>query len=224
VVESDFRTESLAEYAYGLELSTTEAPATAVTSAITRLSARVDEWTNDHFEAESLTLDLDGSGTTKLYLPQRCTAVSSVSIRDEEDVYTVQTALGYRLHSSLRDGVKAVGLYDWLEIVGEGDGLTGLPGLSYNAWRWPVGPATVRVAGTFGWTTTPFDIKRAVAVLVWDHFRQKRGDMVYASRVSTADRTVEYPAPDPSNGVFTAMPEVDAILQTYQRAALLGVG
>jgi hypothetical protein len=87
---ADFRSATVAEYCQGLTLTTTEASDTNLPIAIARFSQRFDDFTNDHFESASLTLELDGEGEGRIYLPKRCTAVSTVKIRDENGTLTTQ--------------------------------------------------------------------------------------------------------------------------------------
>jgi len=229
LVAADFRSgSSLNEVCIGLPLSTGEASDAQLGAAVTRLAQRIDDWTNDHFESESLTLEMDGTGTSRLYLPKRCTAVTSVKIRDEDGTLgTAEAAAVYRLTSSLySSGSKRLdgsGL-DYIDIVPNGDGLATLPAGYGDVYTWPCGPQTVQVVGTFGWTTTPGDIKRALALMVWDHFKPLRNDLRRSSRVSTADTTQEFIPVDPASGVYTGIQEADAIIAAYRRDSFLEVG
>jgi hypothetical protein len=209
---TQFRTATLAEFCHGLALDTTEAPSGELADAITRLSARLDDWTNDHYESETLTLGITGTGGTNLLLPKRCTAVTQVHIRNHLGVLTTQDASRYRLHSSLEGGTRRISTDDWLELVGGTGGLTGLPYGQTERYLWPTGILSVDVAGSFGWTAVPGDIKRALALLVWDHFKSFRSDLRRASRYQTAELAV-----DVSVGTPSGMPEVDAIVADYRR-------
>lgn len=220
---SSFRSETLAEPCQGLALTADEAGNTNLTSAIARLTARIEEWCNDTFESETATFELDGDGTRRLDLPKRCTAITTVKLRNAAGTLgSAQTSTVYRLHSSLySSGSKKNGEMDWLDIVPDG---AGLAGSTYSAYLWPPGAQTVQVAGTFGWTTAPADIKRALALLVWDHFKGRRGDLARAEVVSTSEQTVRYTPTDPAVGLFSGVPEVDAIVAANRRATPVYVG
>ena len=70
----------------------------------------------------------------------------------------------------------------------------------------------VDVLGTFGWTTTPGDIQRLCALLVYDHFNPMRADLRRADRWSTADASITVSRSEPSG-----IPEADHILEQYRR-------
>jgi hypothetical protein len=223
LTEADFRPGSLAEYCYGLSLTASQAPATALTAAIARMSARFDTLCNDQFEGGTGTFDFDGSGHRKLVLPKRLTAITTLSIRDDAGAYTAQsTSNVYQLHPSLySSGSKRRGDFDWVEVLPDGEGLTGLPS-GASPWYWPRGLQSVRIDGTWGWTTPPADVKYAIALLVWDHFKSKRGDLYRAARISTAEQTTEFVSVSPEDG-FTGIPDVDLIVEQYRRSAFIAV-
>lgn len=217
---SDFRADTLAEYCTGFALGE-EFESAAITSAITRLTERLSDWTNDVWESSAETLELSvHSATSTLRLPKRTRGITTVKTRNTNGVETTQAATVYRLRSSLNtSGTAETGTFDALEIVG-----TGLASVTPSGWAWPQGINTVQVAGTFGWATAPADAKYALAELVWDHFKSKRGDLRRASRVSTQDSTVEYLPPDPDIGIFTGLPNVDAFIRRYRYDPPFGVG
>jgi hypothetical protein len=217
---SQFRSGSQAEFTHDLLLSATDVEDDdLITGAISRLSARFDDWTEDHFEtSEAQTRALKGSGGRRLYLPHRYTAISQVRIADEDGTWTVQTDPGvYRLHSSLdASGAGTVGDLDYLELLANGEGLSGYPS-GFGAWAWPTQANSVEVTGTIGWTVTPGDVKRAVAVLVYDHFKPVRKDLRRAETVANANETVRYITTQPELGIFSGIPEVDEIVARLRR-------
>jgi hypothetical protein len=207
-----FRAGSLAWYTAGLVLSDSEAPTADITSAITNFSAQFDDWTNDHYESETLTLELDGDGTGRLVLPKRCTSVTTLKTRDPNGTLTTQSATAYRLVSSLEStGTRrrSTSAMDYVDVVSMGPGLASVTEGSYV---FPCGSQTVQVAGAFGWLTTPERAKRAVAMLVYDHFK-RRGDSLYrAQRWQT-----EGAAYDASLTTPSGLPEVDEIVADLRR-------
>lgn len=226
IAPADLRTATLAEYAAGLALSTTEVSSAStealLTATIARVSQLFNDFTNDVFESESLTLELDGDGTSRLMLPKRTTAVTTVKLRDEDGTLgSAQTSTVYRLHSSLySSGSKRSGEYDWIDIVPLGAGLSnGLEG----PYAWPCGPQTVQVVGTYGWTTTPAQVKRAIALMVYDHWKPSRPDIRAAESVSNNNVIVRYALPDPENDIWTGISEVDGIIKQYRRDGYLVV-
>ncbi len=221
VTVANLRPDTAAEYAQGVTLTAAEASDARLTAAIAAISERLDRLTNDHFETQTgVTLEVDVTDHTgRLALPRRTTAVTTVKTRDELGVLTTQASTTYRFRSSLdAAGATRIGESDYLDIIPEGVGLT----LTPWAWSWPYGTQTVQVLGTFGWTVTPRDIKRAVAVLAFDHFKEQRGDLGRAVRYTTGEIAVERSVPDADHP--TGLLEVDAIVTDYHRYAGAMVG
>lgn len=224
-VAADFRTATIAEYAHDIPLSTTEvsnANTEALLGAtIARMVERFEELTNDRFISETLTLDIDGSGHRKLVLPKRCTGITTLSLRQDSGSYVAQSASNtYQLHSSLyASGAKRIGDVDWVEVLPHGDGLVSLP-TGGHPFYWPRGQYAVRIAGTWGWTTTPADVKRAIALLVYDHYKPIRDDLRRAEGYRTQDADIRLV---PVDGTSTGLPEVDRIVAEYRREDYIGV-
>jgi len=219
ITEADFRSATVAEYCIDLQMDTSTAPATALTAAIARFTTRFQEYTNDTFEQETLTLSTQGDGGMTLRLPKRCSLVTQIRTLSSSGTYTTQPAARYRLHSSLySSGSKRIGEVDYLELVAGAGGLSGI------GYYWPSDPNCVEITGTFGWTTAPADVKRAIALMCWDHFKPQRGDLRRASRVSTQDVTTEYLPSDPAANVWTGISEVDDTIREYRRDTGVEVG
>jgi len=207
LVANDFRTESLHEVCRQLDLTDEEAGDAHLTDAIGRLQLRLEEWTNDRYESQALTLDLDGSGWTRLYLPRRCTELDAVSLRDEFGDLTLQDPQHYRFRSSLynagRERIDPEAT-DYLVTVPGGGGL------STGLYDWPTGPQSVRVVGNFGWVEAPTDIKRALALCIFDHFKPLRADLRRTVTWRTTDASMDASTTTPSG-----IPEADAIIASY---------
>lgn len=213
VLPADFREGTKKDYCFGLELSPSDAPDAELTTAITRLSERIDQVTNDHFEAENAaTFELDGHGETRLYLPRCVRTVTTVKTRDSDGVLTTELAASYRMHSSLNAaGTEAEGDFDWIGVI---------PGqvLVNGGKVWPDGVQTVQVVGNFSWAATPTDIKRCVALLVWEHFTSKAKDLRWVKAWSTNDARFERADSEPFG-----IPEADELVARYRRPELIVV-
>lgn len=225
---ADFRTDSLHEACAKYAIDDPPASDAVLTAAIARMSQRFDDLVNDHFESEvALALELDGSGSGRLYLPKRCTAVTTVKLRDATGTLgSAQTATKYRLRSSLyATGSKRLdnAQLDWIDLVPYSGGLTSVP-YGGDAYCWPTGPQTVQVTGTFGWTTCPGDVKVAVAQLVWDHLIPQGGALGRADTLSANGETFRFAAIDPAAGVYTGLRDVDQIVADYRREFPVLVG
>lgn len=213
---ADMREDTAAEFARDCFLTSTDVGDDAlVTAAITRFSQRFDDWTLDHFSTQTAqVLYYDGEGLSRLYLPRRCTAITTVEIAATDGTLTSQSSSVYRLHSSLDStGSTRIDEWDFLDVVPLSGGLTGTPyGFVY---QWPWGVNSVKITGTFGWTVTPGDVKRAVALLVWDHFKPLRGDLKQAQSWQTADIAIQRAVTDDAHP--SGIPEVDQIVASYKR-------
>lgn len=218
VVIADMRSATAKEFARPFLLTTAEAPDTDLTDAIARISEQIDTFTGDHFESTTaLTMDLTvpgydetGSrGPTRLHLPKRVRTLTAVSTRDEDGTLTVETATNYRLHSSLNAGGtdfnEDADPYDWIEVVPGKD-------LSTGDGVWPAGPQAVRVTGNWDWTAVPTDIKKAVAMLAYDHFKPETDNLRRATEWQT--NNAAYSA---SSSTPTGIPPVDETIARYTR-------
>jgi hypothetical protein len=213
VTPNDFRSNTQAEYCYGLQLTPDDADDTRLTALIARATVRVNEFCADSFDGEGTkAITLDGSGESTLVLPKRCTAVSQVQTLDNYGNLTTQQATSYRLHSSLTDsGSRRLdrAVNDWLAIPYPGLGLLNNP---YSPWRWYPSPQSVIVTGTWGWTTPPADIRRAVAVVVFDQAKPIGSQTVRATRWMDGANVF-----DINTSMPTGIVEVDMLLHEYNR-------
>lgn len=224
----DFRENSLNEVCIDLDLTTDEADDATLAAAIARLTTRMNRWCRDRFEATTGALEIDGRGTARLMLPQRFTAVTAVKTRDQTG--TLSTALdttGYRLHSSLNaagndrnDGTESN--LDWIDLLPYGTGLATV-GIGGDAYCWPYGAGSVQVTGTYGWTTTPTDIKRALALLVWEHVKRQRGDLRGAESVQAGGTLVRFVTPNPAEGSYSGLVEADEVMASFDRHQRMAV-
>lgn len=223
-----FRIDTIDEACIGLELDTGEAEDTLLTATIARMTTRLNRWTNDRFEPTTGTAEVNGSGTSRLYLPNRYTAVSAVKTRDEfGTLSTALTASGYRLHSSLNaagdDRIDQDAILDWIDLLYGGVGLS-VVGYGGDIYTWPSVPGSVQVTGTYGWTTAPPEIKRALALLTWDHVKRVRSDLRSAESVQAGGTLVRYVQPNPAEGIYSGIAEADEIIRDYERRQRVAVG
>jgi len=217
---SDFRTATLNEACTGFALTTNEASDNALTSAISRLTRRLNDLTGDQFESRTETLELSvWFPSDMLLLPKRCTSVTTVKTRYFDGTLTTQATTAWRLRSSLDSvGALAIGEFDSIDIIPYSSGLTGVLG---NIWTWPEGPLTVQVVGQFGWLTPPVEATEALAELVWDHFKRQRGDLGRATSLNANGTTVNFvPQNEPGK---VGIPNVDRFIETYRYNEFVGV-
>lgn len=169
-----------------IELAVAQASDARLGTEITEQSAFFDRLTRDHFEpATDVELSFYGSGTSLLLTPgYRLTAVESVT-----EVYTdgsseVLLASQYILRPY---GLERVDRQVWA-----------------REYRYDF------LNTDYGWAATPYKVKRAVALLVYESIRGSKGRH-HATRWSTPD--VEYEV-DPNSS--TGLPEVDRIVAQYR--------
>lgn len=212
VLPAAFREPSLEWYTRGgYTLTDSEAETGELTAAIAAMSSLIDYETYDHYEAETaatLTLDVTGY-PTQLYLPKRVRTVTSVKTVAADGAETTEVVGTYRVHSSLNAAgtdMQDGGMLDWIEV---------LTGFSTGRY-FPQGTGTVKVTGNFSWTAVPELIKRAVAVLVYDHFKPAGDQLRTAQQWTSAEVAVNRSLTTP-----TGLPEVDRIIEQYNRGAAL---
>lgn len=192
-------------------------PDAVITAAIARMTERFEYYADDQFESTAATtIILPGSGLSRLRIPKRTTAVTTLKTVDYAGTETTQAATTYRLHSSLNTaGTKATGLFDFVEILAGTSGFTNM----LNPYYFDRGAGTVKLTGTFGWTVTPPDVKRAVALMVWDALQPRRADLHRVTSVSNTSEAISYADTEP-----TGMLEVDDIIQQFSRHTSAMVG
>lgn len=189
------------------------------------MTRRIYDLTGDEFESTTQTLELNVFVQSDLLLlPKRCTSITTVKTRFWDGTLTTQLTSVYRLRSSLdATGSIRQDNYDCIAIIPYSGGLSAVlpgPGGTYSVYQWPYGVQTVQVTGAFGWLVTPFDIKRALANLVWDHYKQQRGDLGRARQANINGQQLTFVPDTPGE---TGIVEVDQVLRDYQYDTLIGV-
>lgn len=214
---AEFRPDTLVEYTLGLAIALDEANATVLQAAIDAQAQSFEEKTNDTFVTTgSTTITIDGTASRKLILPKRCTAVTVVKTVDYAGTETTQAAGTYRLHSSLdAAGAERVGSYDFIEILPESAGFVN----TRHPYKYDQGVATVKVTGVFGWTTTPRNAKRAVALMVWDQVKPRRADLHKVARIDGQSESIVFTDTEP-----TGIVEADRIIAEFYREPFMGFG
>lgn len=161
---------------------------TTLTEVIDAQSTFFDSLTRDHFEeVAAATIQRPGSNLPVLFTPgYRLSVVTTVELADES-------------------GSSPATWTEISPIVVHTYGIERPYGLTFPR------DLLVRLSGvTYGWPATPYLVKRAVALLVYDVLRGGGGKH-HAVRWST--QNVEYEI-DPTS--LTGMPEVDRIIRRYR--------
>ena len=215
VTAADLSQKSKKSWAQGFLLSEADGDATFVASVIADVETRVNQMLDDDFEPEAgdadVTLEVSGSGTSRLYMPRRVRSITTVKTRAVTGTLTTEAATSYRLHSSLNAaGTQMVdnSHLDWIDIIQP---------LSVGS-VWPKGWQSVQVVGKFGWASAPSEIKRLVAMLVYDDIKAKNSNLYRAERLSTDQQTIVFAPPDEGS---LGIPKADAIVRQFRRDPLL---
>jgi hypothetical protein len=226
VQPSDFTKGSGKWYTHGLELTDDDADANAISDAIQAQSAAFDLYCEDHFEPEpggspegTAVINVAGSGGPNLYVPKRIRSITDVSLRDVNGTLTSQDASVYRVTQSLVDGNRQEADLDMISVV-SGKFLSGTgwwddwtyPGIWTN---WPLDIDSVQITGTFSWPVVPEQVKRAVALMVYDSIKPSAPGIRTASRYISGSTSFEMPPSTPD--APTGLNEVDRIIGQYTR-------
>jgi len=183
IAAADFRERTVASYCAGLILGETDGLDAYIDLIVAQVTTQVELDLGDDFEPAGgdpdETVECNGSGRARMYTPRRVRALTTVKTRADDGTLTVVATTDYRLHSSLvsgtamRDGSKL----DYLEHL-------------VNVW--PLGEQTVQLVGKFGWSAVPTDIKRLVALKVYDLVKAKAGPLSTIVQRTTADAILTY--------------------------------
>lgn len=208
IAAADFRERTVKPYCANLILTETDGLDSYIDLVIVQVVAQVELDLADDFEPPNPdndeTIDVDGWGTARLYLPRRTRSLTSVATRwPWVSTFTTEASTAYRLRKSLNstntamvDGTKN----DWLDV---------LTGLSTGVW--PSGASTIRLVGKFGWAAVPDDIKRLVALKTYDLIKGSADPLSRIVQRQTLDATI----------TFGPSPEITDITNRYRRSPAL---
>jgi hypothetical protein len=205
IAAADFRERTVKPHCTNLILGETDGLDAYVDLIIAQVTTQVELDLADDFEPPNPDTDevisVDGSGWSRLYLPRRVRSLTTVETRALE-VFTVQASTTWRLRKSLNTAGTAMvegRVSDWIDAV------------SLSTAVWPFGADTVRLTGKFGWAVVPDDIKRLVALRVYDLIKGNGDPLSRIVQRQTLDATITY---GPSA-------EVADIMSRYQRTPLV---
>lgn len=182
VAADDFREETRKPWTKGLILSEGEAPEAELDLVIAQVAGLIELELDDDFDPpdpdSDATIVVDGTIGSRLYVPRRVRSLTSVGTRSIAGVVTAVAASAYRLHSSLNaagtgmlDGNRK---RDWLDS------------LSWSTWA----DDGVQLVGKFGWAAPPNDIRRLVALRVYDMVKGTADPLSTVSQRVTSDGSV----------------------------------
>jgi len=184
IAAADFRERTVAPWCAGLILGETDGLDAYIDLLITQVVTRVELDLGDDFEPAGgdpdETLNVNGSGRARLYTPRRVRALTTVKTRADDGTLTVQATSVWRLQKSLNTAGTAMldaARLDYLDLFSS---------------VWPEGTQTVELVGKFGWAAVPTDIKRLVALKVYDLIKAKADPLSTLVQRTTADAILTY--------------------------------
>jgi hypothetical protein len=156
---ADFRERTQKSWARGLILDETVCSDPILDAVIAQVGGQIEVELGDDFDPPNPDTDetiyVDGTIGSRLYVPRRVRSLTTVSTRSLSGTITALASTSYRLHSSLNAAGTAMSdrRRDWLDSA------------SGTTWYSDGG---IQLIGKFGWAAVPADIKRLVALRVYD--------------------------------------------------------
>lgn len=181
IAADDFREETRKPWCRSLILTEADCGEVELDLLITQVAGLVELELDDDFDPPNPdndeTIFVDGTIGSRLYVPRRVRSLTSVSTRSLSGTITAVAATSYRLHSSLVGGIAMLDgnrKRDWLDS------------LSYTTWA----SDGVQLVGKFGWAAPPGDIKRLVALRVYDMVKATGDPLSTVQQKVTSDGSV----------------------------------
>ena len=185
VAAADLRERTRKPWAAGLVLGEADGSDADLDNIIAIVTSRLELELNDDFEPPNPDndeiIDVDGTGTYTLYLPRRTRSLTTVKTRDDLGNLTTQASTTYRLSSSLNAAGTA---------MLNGAKLDELVALNLSTVCWPLGIATIQLTGKFGWAAVPDDIKRLVALDVYNIVKATADPLSTITQRTTVDAII----------------------------------
>lgn len=209
MVAADFRSATRAAWVPSTNvLEVSDVGSTELGSLITEMSNRLDEMTDDHFESSGAgtVILVNSIGGSELWVPKRIQAITKLETLFQPTTFVTENTSAYGYEAFTGD-MRQIHKEDLVKIVA-GIGLSGGP-------SWPNDRQCVRITGTFDWPTTPPEVKRAVALMVWDAVKAMGDYAQRATRLSNNDGVYE--------GFGSLPPKAADIVERFSRQpALVG--
>lgn len=185
IAAADLRERTRKPWAADILLTEGDASDAELDLIIAQVAAQVELDLDDDFDPPSPdndeTINIDGAGGTRLHLPRRCRSITTLSTRSES-TFTTQSSSTYYHRKSLNAAGTAMvegRRFDYLEVQS-----------GFTLAGWPYGTEAVRIVGKFGWAAVPDDIKRLVALRVYDLVRAKADPLTQITQRVTVDATL----------------------------------
>jgi len=183
---ADFRERTVKPYCANLILGETDGLDATIDLVIAQVTERVELDLSDDFEPAvgdaDETVVFSGNGLYTLNPPDRIRSITSLSTRDDLGVLTTQGSSTYRHRPSLVGGT----------TMDNGRKYDELYSLSLSTGCWPTGVSSIQIIGKFGWSAAPTDIKRLVALYVYDLVKPTNDPLSNIVQRSTVDAVLTF--------------------------------
>lgn len=184
VLAADFRERTVKPWCSGLILGEEDCTDAQLDLLIAQVAGQFELELDDDFDPPSPdndeTIYVDGVYGSRLYVPRRVRSLTTVSTRSLSGTITALTSTSYRLRSSLNGTGTAMvegRRRDWIDS------------LSWNTWASDGG---IQLVGKFGWAAVPTDIKRLVALRVYDVMKATADPLSTVTQRVTGDGTLAF--------------------------------
>lgn len=177
LLAADFREQTQKPWCKGLLLTEGDCSNAELDLLIAQVAGQWELELDDDFDPPSPdndeTINVEGTLGPRLHIPRRVRSLTMASTRSLSGMLTAVSSASYRLRSSLNStGTAMVGTWDWLDSA------------SYNTWAADGG---VQLVGKFGWAAVPNDIKRLVALRVYDVMKATADPLSTVTQRITSD-------------------------------------
>lgn len=209
----DFFVKTKKAWCEGLTFGEEAGDTAYLTTVITQIQEQIENDLSDTFEPPTpdndITLELDTHGGRRLEIPRRVRSITTLKTRDLNGVLTTEASSLWRLTQSATGADFSGNVFDRVDIVG---------GQMLSTGLWPYGSQTVQIVGKFGWATTPTDIKRLTALLVYDYLKPINQNLRHTEKLQTSEQSFIFV--NPEAGTY-GIPEADRIRSKYGRQGVL---
>ncbi|MGH2373047.1 MAG: hypothetical protein ACRDIC_06155 [bacterium] len=198
-IAADFRERTLKSWTANLLLTEADGTDDLINLFIAQVAGQLELELDDDFDPPTPdndeTIFISGTIGSRLYVHRRVRSLTTVSTRSLSGTITALTATSYRLQSSLNaagmamiDGRKR----DWIDS------------LSVNTW---LSDGGIQLVGKFGWAQVPNDIKRLVALRVYEMIKVTGDPLSTITQQTTVD----------ASRVFGESREMSRLISIYGR-------
>jgi hypothetical protein len=207
VAAADFRLGSLRPWTANIALGENDATDLYLDAVIAWVTTQVEADLSDDFEPPQSdadeTLELEGSGRVRQYIPRRVRSLTTVKTRSSAGALTSIAATDWRLHKSLNANGTAMvdnSQVDYLDLV--------------SGAVWPEGTQTVQLVGKFGWAAVPDDVRRLVSLRTYALVKATADPLSTVLQKTTIDAVT----------TFGPSTEETEITERYDRALKVTIG